>query len=207
MLVVQVLHDFTELLGHSLDLHPMPRGALFRRSIGRHAVGINTYEDIVWFADVDHLFGPGCLTLLSQQWNLWERKAAGSIMVWPKGLWIHACHELGDAFVKDHIDTRTIIDLEEAGVATYENQNPTPAFEWKTYYSAIGGVQIVSGTYVRQFGYLPNSKWQQPRTDDQPFKDFRDDVKFRKCCLSQIVGESVDIPHVYRLRHTPVTYK
>ncbi len=41
----------------------------------------------------------------------------------------------------------------------------------------------------------------------QPFKDFRDDLAYRRECSEQgpIIG--VDIPEVYRIRHSKTTYQ
>ena len=202
--VMRVLQEFAPIMRGKLHVMAMPKGELFRRSIGRNRIALSTHEDLVWFADVDHLWGPGCLAEL---WNQWK-EIEGQAIAWPKSLWIQSHHVLGDDFVRDNMETTGLIDMGDLGVAEFANQEPSPLFERKEYHSAIGGVQIVSGSFVRDHGYLRDfPKWQRPRTDGKPFGDFRDDVKFRSFCLSRMNGVALEIPHLYRLRHTAVTYK
>ena len=76
----------------------------------------------------------------------------------------------------------------------------------KQYRRAIGGVQIVRGDYCREFGYLDGyRKWMMG--SKEPFSDFRDDVKFRKDILNKGSGKGIDIPELYRIRHTEITYR
>lgn len=202
--VMRVIQDFAPLMGRSLHVLLLPEPELFRRSIGRNRIALSSKEEICWLADADHLFGPGCLASLWNQWKMIE----GPVIAWPKSLLIQSHHVLGDDFVQDNLDTTGLIEMSDIGIAEFCNQEPSPMFEEKKYHSAIGGVQIVSGSFMREHGYLRDSpKWQQPRTDGKPFGDFRDDVKFRSFCLSKMKGVALDIPHLYRLRHTAVTYK
>ena len=45
----------------------LPKGQLFRRSIGRNDAALRTAADWIWFTDCDVLFGPGCLDSLGSQ--------------------------------------------------------------------------------------------------------------------------------------------
>lgn len=195
---MRVLQDFGPRLNGRLHAVVMPHGELFRRSIGRNRVALGCTEDIVWYTDVDHVFGPQCLNEL---WDIFRSlnlrdPDAPPTLVWPESLLIHRDHLIGDVFWQQNTSNRGLIEI-----------NPTD-FEYKSYHSAIGGVQIVKGEHARKYGYLSDrKKWQQPRTDGKPFGDFRDDVSFRRACLERGPGFSIPIPNLYRLRHTRVTYK
>lgn len=196
--IAQVVDRHRNTMIGWLQLNPMPMSEpeLFRRCIGRNRAALATEADVVWFADVDHCFGPQCLNEL---WDIFQELGTDPhepTLVWPERLCIHRDHETGDRFWQQHLNNQGIIEI-----------NPSD-FVDKGYHSAIGGVQIVKGTFARQYGYLDgNAKWQQPRTDGKPFGDFRDDVRFRSFCLSKGPGLQVPIPNLYRLRHSKVTYK
>jgi len=63
--VIDWFCDYTPL---SLSLTYLPAGQLWRRSIGRNIAAKQAEEELVWFTDVDHLFGDGCLDALWQTW-------------------------------------------------------------------------------------------------------------------------------------------
>lgn len=197
--VIRVLDDLQPKLRKQLDPYVMEPGALFRRSIGRNIVSLASREDIIWFADVDYFFGPGCLDTLAQT-------PIETAMVWPRVVKIHKDHAMGDAFWQKNVGATGPLmpDL-------YHNDAP---FIPVTYSRAIGGIQIVRGEFARKHGYLNgNAKYQRPRTDGKPFADFQDDVAYRKfCCLNGGIGNggglrSIELPNVYRMRHTATTYQ
>ncbi len=164
---------------------------LGRRSIGRNAAALATDADIVWFTDVDHVFGKRCLDELARlEWP------SGATMIFPKKIKIHQDHVTGDK----------ALDFD---VRSSESRYIDPSeFIDKGYNRAIGGVQIVKGGFAREHGYLNNeSKWQRPRSDGKPFGDFRDDIAYRKFCLKHGRIVPVDLPGVYRLRHSTTTYQ
>lgn len=158
-----------------------------RRSIGRNQSALYSHGDIVWFTDVDYLFGPGCLDSLAEQWEQLETTPG---IAFPQIVKAHKDHATGDAIVKE-ITAGCVIALHE--------QDFTPTH----YRKAIGGIQIVSGADARKYGYLAgNKKWQTPR-DCEPFsKHCRDDRIFRGECLKRGPSVALDIPNVYRLRHS-----
>lgn len=171
----------------------LDRGSLFRRSIGRNIAAKQTDADIVWFTDVDHVFGLGCLESLQEEWN---RSDPRPVMVWPKELQITESHGAGDSWWKAN---RVRIGILEMGGMTFERKNVT---------RAIGGIQIVSGDAAREYGYLDGwKKFQTPVSPDIPFPNFRDDVKYRKFIMSKGPSKFVDIKNLYRIRHSAVTYK
>jgi len=177
------------VVGHRL---PIPIG-MFRNEIGRRCIGRNraamsTEADIVWFADVDQVFRDDIFDRLAEmEWP------AGASMIYPRVVKIHKDHATGDELLREMKEPKLMdIDPED--------------FVDKKYRKAIGGVQIVQGDFAREHGYLHgDEKWQRPT--NKPFGDFRDDVAYRRFCLryGPIVG--VDLPGMFRLRHTATTYQ
>jgi hypothetical protein len=174
----------------SVTLQPLERNQIGRRSIGRNAAAKNCIGDVVWFADVDQVFRDGIFDRLIEM--EWPEDAA---MVHPEVIKIHKDHVIGDR----RMQAVNANDLEPIDVDPSE-------FVEKRYNRAIGGVQIVRGDFAREHGYLDGvDKWQKPT--DVPFGDFRDDIAYRKFCLGhgKIVG--VDLPGMFRMRHTATTYQ
>lgn len=161
---------------------------LGRRCIGRDFCTKDCVTDLVWFTDVDHVFGNGCLdTLALIEWP------ANASMIYPQDLFIHKDHATGDTVLSRAIKS-LVIDLD------------TSDFVPKHYNRAIGGVQIVQGTFAREHGYLRNDLyWKQPAA--KPFGDFRDDVAYRRFCLQHGSITSIALPNLFRLRHSTTTYQ
>lgn len=159
---------------------------LFRRSIGRNAAAVKSPAELVWFTDVDHVFGEGCI---DQLWSWWQSQTDWFSLAFPRQIWICKDHATGDRYAET---CGEVIDPSD--------------FVPKHYGRAIGGVQIVPGSLARRHGYL-NDFPQHRRPSSRPFGDFRDDVKFRSWCGEQ--GRIARIPSlpVYRLRHTKTTYQ
>jgi len=179
---------------HILATFELPVERLGRRSIGRNIAAKWSKADIVWFTDVDHCFCDGIFGNLKElQWP------EDTVMVYPKTIMIHKDHETGDKLL--HI-TRE-----------YDNTYPIPMplldvndFIEKQYSRAIGGVQIVQGGFAYEHGYLDGEeKWQRPVK--KPFGDFRDDIAYRNFCTKYGSIKSVELPGVYRIRHTETTYQ
>ncbi len=161
-----------------------PISELGRRAIGRNSAAKSSYADIVWFADVDQCYRDGILDRLA---NLeWPE---GATMIYPKEIMIHRDHALGDEDLAKVGGDPRLIDVDPSRFVT------------KRYNRAIGGVQIVRGDFAREHGYLDGDpKWQRPT--DGRFARCSCDRAYRSFCKSRgrIVG--VDLPGVYRLRHT-----
>lgn len=166
------------------------KGDLFNRAILRNVAAKRSTEDVVWFTDVDHIFGEGCLQALEEQ-----MKNTEGVLHYPESLLIHKDHETGDKYWKRLKDDSYF----------YLNQND---FQPMQYHKAIGGVQIVPGWFARKYGYLDHSdKLLKPTDGTKPFPTFRDDVKYRKFCSYHGPTVKLQLPNLYRLRHTEVTYK
>lgn len=177
-------HDISWLICY------MTKGELGRRCIGRNRLALNTEADIVWFADVDQVFRDGMLDRLATM--EWPENAS---MIFPREIKIHRDWKTGD-------ERTGAIDLDDPCLVDVDPMEFVP----KQYHDAIGGVQIVRGDFVRKHGYLAgDEKWQRPSVD--PFGDFRDDVAYRRYCRQCGPIVRVDLPGMYRLRHTRTTYQ
>ena len=178
---------------HELVTFELPVNKLGRRSIGRNLAAKWSKADIVWFTDVDHCF---CNGIFSNLENLeWPEDTT---MVYPKTIMIHKNHEIGDALLRT-IKERVHYPLPVPLLNVHN-------FIEKQYNRAIGGVQIVRGEFAYEHGYLDREeKWQRPVK--KPFGDFRDDIAYRNFCTKYGSIMSVDLPGVYRIRHTETTYQ
>lgn len=168
----------------------MTREEIGRRCIGRNRACLSAYADFVWFADIDQVFRDGILDrLVEMPWP------DGASMIYPREIMIHRDWVTGDERTSSvDLDNPQPIDID-----------PTE-FVAKPYRKAIGGVQIVRGNFAREHGYLNrDAKWLRPTK--KPFGDFRDDVAYRRYCLKQGPIVAVDLPGLYRLRHTKTTYQ
>jgi hypothetical protein len=155
----------------------LPIEYLGRRAIGRHEVAVRTKADFVWFSDVDQVFVDGVFSRLVE-WD-WPEDVT---MVYPKEIQIHRTHKLGDKRLAER---------------RFDRADFVP----KRYNRAIGGAQIVRGDFARRYGYLGNSpRWTKPTSGG--FASCKCDIAYRKHCREhgRIVG--IDLPGVYRLRHS-----
>lgn len=174
----------------------MEEASLFRRSIGRNIEGITAQEELVWFTDVDHVFGKGCIDEVFQGFVEMKSKIPDLLMIYPRQINIQNEHHLGDTLVKKTKDQGNyLVDIDSS------------EFSPKGYNRAIGGVQITDGNFCRNYGYLNHSKrYQAPRTDGKPFRDFRDDIAFRNFVAMHGKVKSISVNGLYRIRHTLTTY-
>jgi hypothetical protein len=193
----------TEVLDwHSSDLNLnlgrtpiLPPENLFRRAIGRNQAALRSHTELVWFTDCDYLFGEGCLDGLWKSWNELEGFAS---MVFPEQFVTMLNHQIGDDLVRE--------DAEGEADDSDDLTLRPDLFKVQRSRKAIGGLQIVPGSLARKHGYLDgHRKYQKPLS--KPFANFHDDVAFRKECLKYGPIIPVDVPNLFRLRHTEVTYR
>ena len=189
-LVNDILRFFSSRLPLSVMIMELPE--LGRRSIGRNRAALNTSADIIWFTDCDHIFHEGCLDHVANvSWPDWAP------MVFASRIMIHRDWMTGDVALAKAVRPK-LLDID-----------PSEFIPMK-YNRAIGGVQIVQGNYAREHGYLRDSpRWQSPYTGLRGFdsctcdKAFRRFIQERPECNSII---PVNIPGLYRLRHTQTTH-
>jgi hypothetical protein len=177
---VHALNTYGSVLSDSLKLMPLTLAQLSKRAIGRHLTTINCRQDLIWFADADYLFRSEVLVGL---------RDCSNVLSYPNTINIQQDHISGDQLVNSDDETQCF----------------QQEFVLCKYRKAIGGAQIVSGRWARENGYLPNSKWQKPHKHGRPFIGTPDDVAFRNQVGSQ--GTGIDLPGVYRLRHSRTTYQ
>ncbi len=192
---IRVLEQFENDGADWLSVLYLPLNQLGRRCIGRNIVAKKTDAPLVWFSDVDYVFGPGCLESV---WRAWENRPKGTLMIFPEKVLIHTDHQTGDRYAQEALSSDS----------TSLQVDPRD-FRVKRYHRAIGGVQIVAGTWCRKWGYLDgNARWQRPCPDDQPFGNFGDDLRFRACVeRAGTITRTDKITSLYRLRHTRTTYR
>ena len=174
----------------------LPHGQLFRRAIGRNMAALATTADLVWFADVDYFWKPGAFEFLQTlPHDVW------SDMMMPLHVWRQLTWEHGDVLVRE---------LRKGGVGLVQ---VPPDAEFATHRERIpiGGMQIVSGDYCREHGYLNGTKWIKPLSPaPDSFTSFRDDIAFRKSVHARRDGTRheirIAIPSVYRVRHSENGY-
>lgn len=181
----------------NLDIRPhtLTLNQISRRCIGRNIAALKSEGDLVWFTDVDHIFGHQCIDSVLTQWNEVNAHAktqgTSVSMVYPQKILISKDHSKGDEYL-----SRTENMLE---VRHYD-------FTPKRYDRAIGGVQIVSGDFARKHGYLDgNEKFQTPL--NKPFSSFSDDVAYRTYCRQYGEIVPINVPNLFRIRHLTTTYQ
>lgn len=155
---------------------------LFRRAILRNQRAQDTIADVIWFTDVDYLFGPNCLQDVISQVD------HTSNLHIPKHITTCKDHETGDQLIEDNRD----VELPSA---------PDSKFTRQAIRRAIGGVQIIGRDILQEVGYLKDTPWVQPISTDNGFRSCRCDKQWRR--LEGIEDPIfINIRNLYRLRHT-----
>jgi hypothetical protein len=161
-----------------LKLIRLTPGQLFRRAIGRNYAALHSTARVVWFTDVDYLFGPKCLQTLA------KLASNETGLIYPERLLISKDHATGAAAVKR------------------EERNQLPKIKKREFAErrqrlCIGGVQIVGGDLARAEGYCQGTKWVEPVDPAAGFRSCACDKAYRR----GRGAEHRPIPSVYRLRH------
>jgi hypothetical protein len=185
---VQCLKEMEPLLttnGVRLVLLPLPHSHLFRRACGRNIAAKQTDADVVWFTDCDYLFHNLSLEVAIEECDLDRR-----CVYYPRTVGANIDELAGDRLIERSRKVHEDWFLADEKL-----------FVPKHYGRAIGGIQIVSGDLAREEGYLEGNERSKPLEKNvDGFRSCRCDQHYRKA-----VGKSVavDIPGVYRIRHTP----
>ncbi|MCH8542015.1 MAG: glycosyltransferase family 2 protein [Alcanivorax sp.] len=159
---------------------PLPRQALFRRSIGRNRAALATTADWVWFTDCDLMFREGCLDALSDL--LQGRQEA---LFYPDE---ERCTDLLEAenpMLGSGRQSPTVLDI---GAEVFTSLYPT---------RATGPLQIAHGDVCRAVGYCRHIRVYQMPVES--FAKCHEDRAFR--WLLRTRGEPLKLPGVYRIRH------
>lgn len=182
---------------YALNVRFMPLGLppekLFRRAIGRNERALVTKAEVIWFTDVDYLFGANCLK------DVWEHVAVDSGLCIPEK--IHICKDTTGKYAHCPRPDHALGDqlLREGRAVKYPRLNPE-YFKEKEVKQAIGGVQIVGGRLARSIGYLKDTKWVQPVSTEQGFRQCRGDAVWRRS--NDLKSTRIPVRGLYRLRHS-----
>lgn len=173
------------------DLVLMEPRLLGKRCIGRNRVAMFSDADFVVFTDIDHVWWSESLGAIA------EAKWENASMIFPRTINISKDHSTGDRAAA-RVLPGSLSDIR------------VKEFTTKIYNRAIGGVQIVQGGFAREHGYLDGTPWQVPLSmsaEQQPFCSFRDDVAYRQFCLQHGPIKCVDLPGIFRIRHSRTSYQ
>lgn len=180
---------------------PIETERLLRRAIGRNEACHDTKADWIWLADVDYLFGPGCLDALPEQ----LANVAGPL-AYPRYAMRSPTDPAGDELIESVLLPPDSADGDGSRIDGCDcrlRDVDYAAGEIETTRRAIGGVQIYRGDVARDRGYLSDSpRWHRPadrwrRTyEDRAFRGWLGDGN------GEVRGEPVELPNLYRVRHS-----
>jgi hypothetical protein len=155
-----------------------PLRSVLQRAIGRNNVARETSADVVWFADADHCFGPGCIDAIGL--------LPPGVFYWPGTVLRHRSHAIGDEYIRS---------VSGPGIYWIRDSD----FEPVKMARGIGGIQIVDGSTARSIGYCGESRWQRPLPEGATKFEFGSDVAYRRKFDTKI---ALNLPNLYRIRQT-----
>jgi len=159
----------------------LPKEQLFRRAIGRNAAALESEADWVWFTDCDLLTRDNCLDSLAD-----ALQGRRDVLVYPR---VEHCTDL---LPPDH--PMLTPDLESTDALPIDESLFIPRERSR----ATGPLQIVHGDVARAAGYCNSIPYYQKPVDR--WAKAHEDRALRWLLRSQ--GEPVDVPGVYRIRHS-----
>ena len=154
-------------------------GYLYNRAIGRNEVAQATNADWVWFTDADYLFRRDCLDDLNHVVNRRFGENPEVNMVHPLNVLVSE-QDVGDRYIAE-MNQPEVKDIVESDFSAMQMLR------------GIGGIQIAPGKTCREVGYVP---WMKKKLTNW---NFHSDMRFRRSC---VVRHSIDLCHIYRLRHS-----
>jgi len=159
----------------------IPPHQLFRRAIGRNIRALATDASVIWFTDIDYMFGPDCLDTVCKLVSPEDK------LCMPEKYWINIDHETGDKMLDDYRHLKLPLI-------------PRQLFMERKQKIAIGGLQILGGDTAREIGYLNKTKYQDPVPEHFGFRSCKCDSAFRR--YNDLKPTRMNIPNLYRIRHT-----
>jgi hypothetical protein len=212
--VMDVLYRFSSLPGRKFHLNmvQLEEEYLFQRAYGRNHCALRNNAKVVWFTDCDYLFEQEALSDV-----LRASEEITTNLMFPQTVYASRRRESGDEVISLYEkETGPILIMP---MDSYKKFHPSEASQdgstrvgtiagIKTvgmtmapqhYGRAIGGIQIVKGSYAREHGYLKGSKFLNAMPVDEGFRKCRCDTRFRKRCKT---SQPVDIKGVSRIRHS-----
>jgi len=167
----------------------LPIERLGRRAIGRNIIALQSKADIIWYSDIDQVYKHGVFDRLANlEWP------DGAVMIYPRKYHISRDHAIGDKALARVGGKPQVIDIDEL------------EFVEGACNRAIGGIQIIKGDFAREHGYLKDSeKWMAPTGCDHFCRCFCD-MAYRGFCRDHGEIKKVDLPGMYRLRHSECSH-
>jgi len=159
---------------------PLPRGELFRRSIGRNRSALETTAHWIWFADCDLIFHRGCLDSLAAALTGQQHRLAfpASERITPL---LPADHPLVNRSAEQH----EVVDID------------ADLFSDSAISKAKGAFQIVRGDVARTCGYCRDLKQYQRPT--LRWRKTFEDTAFRRLIADE--GSAIPVIGLHRIRH------
>jgi hypothetical protein len=181
---IELLDFFSrfEVPGVSWNWQRLERSRLMRRAIGRNQAALATTADWVWFTDCDVVFHEGCLDALADQ--LRGRRSA---LVFPQE---ERCTSL-------LVESDPMLTLARQGHGLLEIDPSRFAVVYRRS-RATGPLQIAHGDVARSHGYCDCLNYYQAPRDR--WCKCHEDRAFRWLLGTQ--GEAIEVPGVYRIRHS-----
>ena len=169
-----------EIANVTWDWWKVEKGKLFRRAIGRNMVALSNQADWVWFTDCDQVFHQGCLDALPNQLDHCD-----SDLVFPEYVSVSKHHDKRSSIFDDLEQKACLLDIAP------EDFSP------QRHTRAIGALQIVRGSVLRETGYCKDiPKYMKP---PKRWSKTYEDVSFRKTLGTD--GTPIDLPGLFRIEH------
>jgi hypothetical protein len=165
------------------NFHPLTKGKLFRRGIGRNMAARSTKADWIWFTDCDIIFYENCLDSLAD--SLQGEKGS---LFFPKEEKITEMLKDDDPLLSNDAQPQ-VIDIETENFSLYERG--------KSRDKARGPFQIVHGDVARAIGYC--EKLSIFQTESDRWRKTYEDTAFR--WLLGTDGEPKHIDGVFHIHH------
>lgn len=170
-----------DIPGVEWNWRDMPPPVLFRRAIGRNQAALDTRADWIWFTDCDLMFRRGCLDALAD-----ELQGRRDMLVYPRIERVTPLLADEDPMLNPDLDQHRLVDIDDSQFSEHARSRAT------------GPLQITHGDVARAVGYCDRlTYYQRP---SPVWCKAHEDRAFRWLLGSQ--GVPLDIPGVYRIRHT-----
>lgn len=166
----------------TVECNVMPESMLFRRAIARHEASQQDVAAVLYYADADYCFGPGCLDAMA-------------------ALGPQAPLCIPEIVLRSRSREAGAMQMEIGKDERWPAIDPRLYSPWRER-RAIGGLQLIGADAAKRIGYLAGTVWHQPVDPALGFTDFKDDSAWRRSC-GLGPGQKVPIPNLYRIRHSP----
>lgn len=165
------------------NFHPLPKGKLFRRSIGRNMAARSTTADWVWFTDCDIIFHENCLDSLAD-----SLQGEKGLLFFPEEEKVTRMLEDNDPMLIKYAKTQ-VMDIQAEQFSLYKRD--------KKRDKARGPFQIVHGDVARAIGYCERLFMFQ--TESDRWRKCYEDTAFR--WLLGTNGKPKNIKGVFHIHH------